>query len=45
MKRSKWKEENRPTDETLFQVMQLECTNIDTDIHSLVRQQEKLNVS
>lgn len=45
MKHIKSKERNRLTDETLFQLMQIGCTNIDIDIQSIVRQQERPQVS
>ncbi|XP_060883443.1 general transcription factor II-I repeat domain-containing protein 2A-like [Labrus mixtus] len=45
MKHIKSKERNRQTDETLFQLMQIGCTNIDIDIQSIVRQQERPQVS
>ena len=45
MKHIKSKERNRLTDETLFQLMQIGCTNIEIDIQSIVRQQERPQVS
>ncbi len=45
MKHIKSKERNRLTDETLFQLMQIGCTNIYIDIQSIVRQQERPQVS
>jgi len=43
MKHIKSKERNRVTDEILFQLMQIRCTNI--DIESIVCQQERPQVS
>uniref|UniRef100_A0A3Q3H434 HAT C-terminal dimerisation domain-containing protein n=1 Tax=Labrus bergylta TaxID=56723 RepID=A0A3Q3H434_9LABR len=43
MKHIKSKERNRLTDETLFHLMQIGCTNI--DIQSIVRQQERPQIS
>lgn len=45
MKHIKSKERNRLSDETLFHLMQIGCTNIDVDIPSIVRQQERPQVS
>ena len=45
MKHIKSKERNRLTDETLFQLMQIGCTNIDIDIQSIVCQQKRPQVS
>lgn len=45
MKYIKSKERNRISDDVLFQLMRIGCTNIDIDIQSIVRQQEKPQVS
>ena len=45
MKHIKSKERNRLSDETLFHLMQIACTNIDVDIPSIVRQPERPQVS
>ncbi|XP_041828455.1 general transcription factor II-I repeat domain-containing protein 2A-like [Melanotaenia boesemani] len=45
MKHIKSKERNRLTDETLFHLMQIGCTNIDIDIQSIVHLQERPQVS
>ncbi|KAK1876022.1 General transcription factor II-I repeat domain containing protein 2A [Dissostichus eleginoides] len=45
MKHIKSRERNRLTDETLFHLMQIGCTNVDIDIQSIVQQQERPQVS
>ncbi|KAK7134501.1 hypothetical protein R3I93_017809 [Phoxinus phoxinus] len=45
MKHIKSKKRNRISDDVLFQLMRIGCTNIDIDIQSIVRQQERPQVS
>uniref|UniRef100_A0A672MSI7 DUF4371 domain-containing protein n=1 Tax=Sinocyclocheilus grahami TaxID=75366 RepID=A0A672MSI7_SINGR len=45
MEHIKSKERNRLTDDTLFQLLQVGCTNFELDIESIVHQQERPQVS